>query len=794
MTITSPMLFPSDVIVISSHELDETTRSKCGCAEGSFVLTRPHSRTPSTVVNQAVVDLLNQFRKPTTIVEAALRIAVEQGQSPETVLEKVFFALQPFIKGRWLVPSGAPDAGAIEISLTAGEQFGEYTVTSCVQVLEDTEVYQLKGQDGQIFALKIARDQAFHDVTGTFENEQDILQVLGGWPAPRLLDFGLFGSRNYLVMEWCSGAWATNTAAEIRGLSSTGTKSELVRLCCEVTRAYAQIHNRGILHGDIYPKNVLVGRRGSVRLIDFGLARRVGDGTVQDRLRRGVPEFYEPELAAALLAGRPRLPSTLAGEQYALGALLYLLVCGARYLDFAAYKDDLLLQITEQDPLPFAAHGVPAWPELEAVLSKALSKDPSSRFSSVTELHSALVEIESACSPAQNPLPISLPPVVASDPIIAEHEFSVEAELPRDIPHSSFSFGAAGIAYSLLCVSSMRCDARLLATADAWSLRAEQTAEEKNAFTSDALDIREDNIGAGSLWFGAPGVYLVKALISQALGDQQSVAHAVSKYRQACGRGCNGHDLTIGTAGQLLGCALLVDAITAGGADASGNSASSVTEVKELGRSLQTALWTHLESSTKANQPYLGVAHGIAGQLYALLLWSEITGQPLPSGIKARLEGLAGFAQYSGRGVRFPVRGGQSGAFMESWCHGTPGYVHLWAAAFRLLRDPKYLQLVDQCAWTAWETAGFAGSLCCGDAGRSYALVSAWRHTGDQGWLLKATELSRRAVQLSQADNQLRLALYKGLLGAYVLVEDLETVMQAGMPLFERDRRGGHLA
>lgn len=97
--------------------------------------------------------------------------------------------------------------------------------------------------------------------------------------------------------------------------------------------------------------------------------------------------------------------------------------------------------------------------------------------------------------------------------------------------------------------------------ADAWSFRAVSEIDQRGAFESKAPGI-EGSVVRGSVWFGTPGVYLVKALVSQALGDRGSVREAVSAYHDACDVENLSHDLTIGHAGHLLGNAILLDALS----------------------------------------------------------------------------------------------------------------------------------------------------------------------------------------------------------------------------------------
>src|SRR5262249_42454603 len=142
--------------------------------------------------------------------------------------------------------------------------------------------------------------------------------------------------------------------------------------------AYAEIHRRGVLHGDIHPGNLLVGRDGKVSIVDLGLAQ-LSDAEPGSVMRGGVGFFMEPEYARATLAHRPPSPPTPAGEQFALAALLYMLATGRHYTEFTLEQEEMFRQIAAARPLPFAEAGAEPWPALEAVLARALATEPAAR-------------------------------------------------------------------------------------------------------------------------------------------------------------------------------------------------------------------------------------------------------------------------------------------------------------------------------------------------------------------------------------------------------------------------------
>ena len=154
------------------------------------------------------------------------------------------------------------------------------------------------------------------------------------------------------------------------------------------------------------------------------------------------------------------------------------------------------------------------------------------------------------------------------------------------------------------------------------------------------------------------------------------------------------------------------------------------------------------------------------------------------------LQELAEAAQPSGDGLRWPRQRpdrSRSSDFVPSWCNGSAGFVHLWLTAERVLGDEGYRELATGAARDAIGPIETGVDLCCGLAGRAYALLALHRTSGDEHWLKEARSLTLRSLQPRLADRPFALSLYKGALGPAVLAAELPAPTTASMPLFESE-------
>lgn len=136
----------------------------------------------------------------------------------------------------------------------------------------------------------------------------------------RVFDVGVHAGRPYLVLEHVPGRNLEQNFATRRP-----SAREAARMIAELARVVAYAHSRGVVHGDITPRNILIDEDGRTRLIDFGMAK-FADAWVEDTgLAGGTPEFLPPEIAPIDGKGGRSLP---ASDVFGLGAILYWLLTG----------------------------------------------------------------------------------------------------------------------------------------------------------------------------------------------------------------------------------------------------------------------------------------------------------------------------------------------------------------------------------------------------------------------------------------------------------------------------------
>ena len=184
----------------------------------------------------------------------------------------------------------------------------------------------------------------------------------------------------YLVFEYVAGS----TLKQIIRSRGALDAASVVRLADEVGRALDAAHAEGIIHRDIKPDNLLVTEDGRTKLADFGVARVPDAQLTREGQFLGTPCYAAPETLGQALYSRE-------SDLFSLGAVLYEIVSGMR----AFPGDDAIAVahkvIHEEPPIASAASitaKVP--PEVDAVLVRALAKDPRDRPGSGAELAAAL--------------------------------------------------------------------------------------------------------------------------------------------------------------------------------------------------------------------------------------------------------------------------------------------------------------------------------------------------------------------------------------------------------------------
>lgn len=782
--LTGPLVLPEDVMLIPVGELAAQTRARLTCEDGDFAITRPRSRTPSRVVDPAFAALLTEFRSARTIVDAVVGFSKTRDADPRDVLKNAFPILGRLVDDGLLVSPTAGRATTITSSFEIGDRIGAFTIVAHVHLVEDVELYQATRDDGRLAVLKIARPNASSAIVGTLKREADALEHLAGDIAPALFARGDHDGTPYFAMEWRPGVAPVLAAAEHRARLATDGCRSVLDLCIAIADAYAALHARGVLHGDVHDRNVLVGRTGAVTIIDYGYAQ-VDGGPLAPRA--GVAQYHDPQFAAALLADVRVPPLSAADEQYSIGALLYLMAAGVPYVELSLHRAEALRQIVEDPPRSFASHGIGEWPTLERVLARSLAKDPTERFASVAELAAALRSIE---------VPVTTPRVhggtSAASRLVAELIPRLTPERADglfargfdEMPLCSVNNGAAGVAYAFYRLAMLRDDAALLADADAWAERSLAWTSHPEAFAPRDRSLTWESIGRVSIYHTASGIHCARTLVSLAASDEHGAMRAADQYAEAVRFRGGKIDITLGQAAALLGCALQVQA-----------SRDELPALVRAGNRIDKIITRALERSGAVSESTtlttVAIAHGWAGLLYASMQWALARGLTPAPIVRQRLDEVAALGRYTRRGAHWPWTNGRAGDpaapyFTPGWCNGTAGFAFLWALAYRAYGEPTFAELAESAAWDVWDASGDQMfDLCCGLAGRGYALLALYRQTGDAKWVDRARVLVERAASATTATAPDAHRLYKGALGVALLAAELERPELARMPMFE---------
>ncbi|GIX00238.1 MAG: protein kinase [Pirellulaceae bacterium] len=196
-------------------------------------------------------------------------------------------------------------------------------------------------------------------------------------------DAGSFGQEHYLVMELVEGELLSRLV-RVAGPLSTG---EAVHVLEQVANALAYAHQRGIIHRDIKPGNLMLTREGLVKVLDFGLAQFSASAKKQEggRIFMGTPEYMSPEQIENAEGVDPR------SDLYSLGATLFFLLTGRPM--FSGDKLQVARAQLHQKPPPLFVVRPEVDLRLDAVFQKLVAKEPQDRYGSAQELLEALREL-----------------------------------------------------------------------------------------------------------------------------------------------------------------------------------------------------------------------------------------------------------------------------------------------------------------------------------------------------------------------------------------------------------------
>jgi serine/threonine-protein kinase len=260
----------------------------------------------------------------------------------------------------------------------AGDRLDQYELLELLARSGMASIFKARDAfSGATVALKIPHIQFEADIVFSqrFEREEEILQKLDHPNIVRVLK-PRQKSRMYMVMEHVEGK--SLRAMMGRHPLPTAQALDLARQVCD---ALAYLEARGVVHRDIKPENLLVTPAGQVKIIDFGIAlmqseRRLTWAGLSSAV--GTPDYMAPEQ----IRGRRGDART---DVYALGMLLYEMLTAN--LPYESPNPRALLKAkTGEEPRPPSYH-VPGFdPSLEAIILKAIERNPRDRYATAAEM------------------------------------------------------------------------------------------------------------------------------------------------------------------------------------------------------------------------------------------------------------------------------------------------------------------------------------------------------------------------------------------------------------------------
>jgi serine/threonine protein kinase len=236
------------------------------------------------------------------------------------------------------------------------------------------------------------------DLRRMFNAEADVLAHLSAHPSiVTVYQAGISADgRPYIVMEFCPGSLAQRYRIERIPVE------EVLTIGVKMASALESAHRAGLVHRDVKPSNILVTTFGAPVLADFGISSSLTRATADEVLAMSIP-WSAPEVIAEQTAG------TVASEVWSLGATVYSLLAGHSPFERRDRgqntKEQLRGRIAKATYTDIARTDVPA--SLQAVLARAMSRDPRQRYASAREFADALRAVQTELGISPTPLEIA---------------------------------------------------------------------------------------------------------------------------------------------------------------------------------------------------------------------------------------------------------------------------------------------------------------------------------------------------------------------------------------------------
>ena len=318
--------------------------------------------------------------------------------------------------------------------LTQGAMLGPYEVLTEIGSGGMGQVYRARdtrlGRDVAVKVLPAARPQD-EALLRRFEAEA---RAAGSIDHPNILAIHDVGTENgipYIVTELLEG----QSLREFLGDGTPLPLRKVLDYAAQVARGLAEAHDKGIVHRDLKPENLFVTRDGRVKILDFGIAKLMGDGEASTTTPRGDTASHTRPgeilgtvgyMSPEQVRGQPADPRS---DIFAFGCILYECLTGARAFE-GETRVETAYAVLNDDPEPITSAGRRVPPALVRIVQRCLEKQAGERFQSARDLGFNLEKLSGLTS------------IVTGGQIVdPEHSLHVDRRVVRAI-----GFGALAIA------------------------------------------------------------------------------------------------------------------------------------------------------------------------------------------------------------------------------------------------------------------------------------------------------------------------------------------------------------
>jgi tRNA A-37 threonylcarbamoyl transferase component Bud32 len=232
-----------------------------------------------------------------------------------------------------------------------------------------------------------------------------------------IYDTGSQESSHYIVMEYIDG----DTLGDILQREGALPSHRAVAIADSVAQALEAAHQKGMVHRDVKPGNIMVDRSGTVKVLDFGIARAAADDTLtQTGVVLGTAAYLSPEQAQGETVDAR-------SDVYSLGCVLYEMLTGRQPFTAdsplgVAYKH------VREEPIPPSQVDPDIPPEVEAVVMTALAKDPAARYPSGGAMREAL------SAAATGEMPAAVGAAAVTEPLAGGDTAVMPETVPPGVP------------------------------------------------------------------------------------------------------------------------------------------------------------------------------------------------------------------------------------------------------------------------------------------------------------------------------------------------------------------------